>query len=316
MDQFKVVATFIQAASLGSFGKAAKQLGISQQQASKNIRQLETHLGVRLFNRTTRRVSLTEAGQLFFADSKEGMDKLALAFANTQGGNDEPKGTIRMTLPKALAGKLIVPLIAEFRVLYPGISIETVVDDHLTDLVEQRIDVGIRAGTIADGRLVARKLVPIQHIVCAAPSYLALHGTPKQIDDLANFDCTAFRHPNTGKIMPWEFMLDGHLSYRDIPYAFASNDVEAECEAVVSGIGIGQLSSFSAVPYILEKKLIPLFPETITERFALYLYYLSREHQPRRVRLFIDFLSKRLKSNEQLYLSPATLAKLGRRKRQ
>jgi DNA-binding transcriptional LysR family regulator len=314
MDQFKVVATFIQAASLGSFGKAAKQLGISQQQASKNIRQLETHLGVRLFNRTTRQVSLTDAGQLFLADSKEGMDKLAQAFANTQSGNDEAKGTIRMTLPKALAAKVVVPLIAEFRLLYPGISIETLVDDHLTDLVENRIDVGIRAGTIADGRLVARKLVPIQLIVCAAPSYLALHGTPLQIDELANFDCTAYRHLNTGKIVPWEFMLDGQLAYRDVPYAFASNDVEAECEAVVSGMGIGQLASFSAVPYILEKKLIPLFPDLITERFGLYLYYLSREHQPKRVRLFIDFLSKRLKGNEQLYLSPATLAKFGNKR--
>lgn len=310
MDQFKAIATFIQAASLESFGKAAKKLGVTQQQVSKSIRQLEEELGVRLFNRTTRRVSLTEAGLAFYADSREGMEKLAVALANIKSGNDEASGVVRMTLPKAFAAGIVIPLLVEFRRLYPGITVETVIDDGLTDLIEQRIDIGLRAGTLQDGRLVARKLLPIQHIVCAAPAYLASHGIPKDIDDLANFDCTAFRHINTGKILPWEFVHDSQLTYRDLPHVFATNDVEAECAAIVNGMGIGQLASFTAVPLILENKLVPLFPETITERFAIYLYFLSREHQPRRVRVLIDFLTRHLKGNERFFISPARHAEL------
>lgn len=310
MDQFKAIATFIQAASLGSFGRAAKKLGVTQQQVSKSIRQLEEHLGARLFNRTTRQISLTEAGFAFYAEASEGMEKLTLAFSNIRSGNEVASGTVRMTLPKALAARIVIPLLAKFRRLYPDITVETIIDDESTDLIEQRIDIGLRAGALQDGRLVALKLIPIQHIVCAAPSFLAEHGIPNDINDLANFDCTAFRHIKTGKILPWEFMLDEHLTCRDQPYVFATNDVEAECEAVVNGIGIGQLASFTAVPLILESRLVPLFPETITERFALYLYFLSREHQPKRVRLLIDFLAGHIRGNERFFISPAAHAEL------
>lgn len=307
MDQYKALATFVQAATLGSFGKAAVKLGITQQQASKNIRQLEEFLGARLFNRTTRSVSLTDEGQRFFAEVGDGMSRLEQAVADVQSGADEAQGVVRMTTPKALAQSVVVPLLAEFRQLNPRITIELIVDDEMTDLVAQRIDAGIRAGTLRDGRLVARKLVPIQHIVCAAPAYLEKHGMPRDIESLAQFDCTAFRHVNTGKIWPWEFMIDGHLTYRDMPSAFLANDVEAECAAVLSGLGIGQLASFSAVPHILENRLVPLFLETMTERFWLYLYYPGRRHLSRRVRLLLDFLSERLKNNPKLFLSPSEL---------
>lgn len=316
MDQYKALSTFIQAATLGSFGRAAVKLGITQQQASKNIKQLEAFLGARLFNRTTRSISLTDEGQRFLLGAREGLAQLENAVADIRSGADDPVGTIRMTTPKALAQAIIVPLLAEFMQAHPGIGIELIVDDEMTDLVEQRIDVGIRAGTVRDGRLIARKLVPIQHIICAAPAYLDRHGVPPDIDALAKHACTSFRHVNTGKVWPWEFMIDGHLTYRDMPGVFLANDVEAECAAVLGGLGIGQLASFSAVPHILDQRLVPLFLEHMTERFALYLYYPARKHLPARVRLLLSYLTERLKDNPRLFLMPEDQSRLiaGQRK--
>jgi DNA-binding transcriptional LysR family regulator len=307
VDQFKAVAAFVHAARLGSFGKAAIELGITQQQVSKSIRQLEEHVKVRLFNRTTRRVALTDDGKRFFKDADAGLSRLQQAFTGARAGSDEPSGDVRITAPHAVAKTLLVPLLVAFRQLHPRIVVELLVDDHMTDMVAERIDLGFRAGTIQDGRLIARKLFPIQHLVCAAPAFLETHGAPQSIEDLARFSCTGFRHVNSGKVMPWEFMRGAQLIYRDLPAAFLTNDVETEIEAVLQGLGIGQLASFTAVPHINAGRLIPLLLEAMTERYALYLYYPSREHMPSRIRLLLDFLTKKLKSNEQFYLSASAI---------
>jgi DNA-binding transcriptional LysR family regulator len=302
MDQFKAVDAFVRAAKLGSFGKAAIGLGVTQQQASKSIRQLENHLGVRLFNRTTRSVSLTQDGERFFADAEAGLSRLAQAFEAAKTGTDTASGHVRITAPYALANHMLVPLLIEFRHMHSGIVVELLVDDHITDLVAQRIDLGIRAGTVQDGRLIARKLVPIQHIVCATPEFLAQYGTPKNIGDLHRFSCTSFRHIASGKVVPWEFMSGGQLQFMDMPSAFITNDVDSELSAVLQGLGIGQLASFAAAPHIRAGRLKTLFLESMTQRYALYLYYASREHLPLRVRLLRDFLAERLVNNETLYL--------------
>lgn len=310
MDQLKAVEAFVNAAKLGSFGKAAIELGVTQQQVSKSIRQLEDFLGVRLFNRTTRSVSLTQDGERFLADAAAGLSQLAKAFAEAKAGNEMASGAVRITAPYSLADHLLVGLLVEFRTLHPSIVVELLVDDHITDLVAQRIDLGIRAGTVQDGRLIARKLVPIQHIVCATPEFLRLNGNPKNIRDLHRFSCTAFRHVGSGKIVPWEFMSGDQLQFIDMPNVFVTNDVNAELNAVLQSVGIGQLASFTAVPRILSGQLKPLFLEAMTERYALYLYYGSREHLPLRVRLLRDFLIEKLEGNQQLYLQrPVSKAK-------
>jgi DNA-binding transcriptional LysR family regulator len=303
MDHFKAVDAFVRAAKLGSFGKAAIEMGVTQQQASKSIRQLEDHLGVRLFNRTTRSVSLTQDGERFFTDADAGLRRLALAFAMAKAGIDEASGNVRITAPYSLAKNLLVSLLVEFRLKHPRIVVELLVDDHIIDLVTQRIDLGLRAGTVQDGRLIARKLVPIQHIVCASPEFLAIHGEPQKLGDLQRFSCTAFRHISSGKVVPWEFMSDDQVTYMDIPGAFITNDVDSETSAVLQGLGIGQLASFTAVPHIRAGRLKPLFLDAMTQRYALYLYYTSREYLPLRVRLLRDFLTEKLKDNDELYLA-------------
>jgi DNA-binding transcriptional LysR family regulator len=240
------------------------------------------------------------------------LGKLEQAFTNARAGHDDAAGTVRMTAPQAVVRPLLMPLMLAFRQAHPGIIVELLVDDHMTDLVAQRIDVGIRVGTIQDGRLVARKLVPIQHVVCVAPSFMEIHGVPKTIDDLARFDCTAFRHVNSGKLMPWEFIQNGQFTYRDVAGAFVTNDVEAECEAVVRGLAIGQLASFSAVPHIRADRLVPLFLDSMTERFAMYIYYPSRERVPARARLLINFLTDKLRDNPELFLDAASIAQMSR----
>jgi DNA-binding transcriptional LysR family regulator len=147
-------------------------------------------------------------------------------------------------------------------------------------------------------------------ITCASPAYLAEHGWPQTPEDLVHHACTGFRHPNTGRLLPWEFHIDGELVLRDVPLAMYTNDAEAEIEAVLAGIGIGQVDSVSASAHLRAGRLVPLFGNLVSQRHAAYLYYPQRNDMPRRVRLFIDFLVERFRGSQAYHFEKAELGAL------
>lgn len=294
MDRLRVIATFVRAAELGSFQQAAVAQGITPQAVSKAVRQLEHELGVRLFHRTTRKSSLTDDGRRFFEAVKPALDDVLGAWSRARRSAQDEEGLVRITAPGSVGRRVLVPLLVEFRRLYPKVQVDMLLDEHFTDIVAERIDVGLRCGSAPDAQLVVRTLFPIQVITCAAPSYLAEHGRPATLDDLARHACTGYRQPNTGRLLPWEFLIDGELVLRDVPLAICTNDAEAEMVAVVAGFGIGQIDSISAAPLLRAGRLVPLFAATASQRHAAYLYYPQRADMPRRVRRFIDFLIERL----------------------
>ncbi|MDR5758528.1 LysR family transcriptional regulator [Caballeronia sp. LZ035] len=304
MNEVRAISIFVRTATLGNLRRAAVDQGISPQAASHAVMQLEKSLGVRLFHRTTRKLSLTEEGQRLLQSVEPALAVLSTALADARRAKEEIAGPLRVSAPKALS-RALWPSVLEFATLYPDVQLDVRFDDHFTDLVEERADVGLRGGSPPAGGAIARRLVPIQLIVCASPAYIERHGAPRTVDELAAHRCTGYRRANTGKQAPWEFMMGDEIVYREIAASLCANDVDAEADTVLAGLAIGQLGSFSAVPAIRDGRLVPLLTKHVTQREAIYIHYRRRTEQPLRVRTFIDFMIGRLADNRDFYLTAA-----------
>ncbi|NRR31256.1 LysR family transcriptional regulator [Oxalobacteraceae bacterium] len=290
MDKARVTTLFIAVVRAGSFSAAAAEAGLTPQAVSKAVRQLEQYLGVRLFHRTTRSLSLTEEGSRLHELAHPGLRLLDDALDQVQSSRQDLEGLIRVAAPTSFGNVKLVPLVRDFQELYPGIRFDLLLDDHYTDLVEARIDVGFRAGSAPERNLVARKLGDVHLFICAAPRYIERHGAPRSLAELAQHRCTGFRHPNTGRMMPWELHVDGGTVYQDLPVVTSFNTVEGELEAVRAGMGIGQLVAYMIEDDLASGALVHLLPQLATSNMAVYLYYPQRTQMPLRVRHFIDFV--------------------------
>lgn len=302
MDELRAVTTFIKVAELGSFHRAATHQGTTPQAVSKNIRRLEEHLGVRLFHRTTRKSSLTEEGERLLVSVREGLDTLVGALARAKSAARDDEGLIRINAGGATARKVLLPVLAEFGRLHPGVSFDLVLEDRITDVVAERIDVGFKAGNAPTAQVVSRRLFPVQLIVCATPAYLAEHGSPANLDELSLHRCVGYRQPGTPRPMPWEFQVNGETVYHAMSYAVCCSDPEAEMEAVLLGMGVGQIDSINASAPIREGRLVPLLVKHTSDRMGLHLFYAQRADMPSRVRKFIDFVAERLRGGQGFYI--------------
>lgn len=306
-NELRAIAVFTQAAERGSLRQAAVSQGITPQAASQALTQLETHLGVRLFHRTTRRLSLTEEGERFLGAAAPGFQALQRALHGARQGRDAIAGPLRIAAPRSIMLPVLWPVIEAFCARHPDIEPDVQLDDRIGDWVQDRVDVGFRAGSPPAEGVIARHLLPLQLVVCAAPGYIARHGAPQSIDELARHRCSGFRHPSTGKVMPWEFAVGGEIVARDVASVVVTNDVELEANAVVAGQCIGQLVGVTAAPLVRAGRLVPLLTAHVTGHLGLYLYYGSRVAQPARVRAFIDLMTEQLDASRWV-LSPQELA--------
>jgi DNA-binding transcriptional LysR family regulator len=307
-NELRAIATFVKAAELGSLRQAALAQAITPQAASQALAQLESHLGTRLFHRTTRRLSLTEEGRVFLHDAQPGLATLQRALHGAQRGREEIAGPLRIVGPRSTMLQVLWPVLDEYARRYPRVTPDVRLEDRIGNWVEDRVDVGFRAGSPPDDGVVARRLLPLQLVVCATPGYVARHGAPASIDDLARHRCSGFRAAGTGKVMPWEFRVGADIVARPVAAEFATNDVDLEARAVLSGEFVGQLIGVTAAPLVRSGQLVPLLAEHVTDHLALYVYYGSRVAQPARVRAFIDLAIERLADNPALFLQPHELA--------
>jgi DNA-binding transcriptional LysR family regulator len=313
MDRLHAIETFLKAIDLGSFNRTASAQGTTPQAVSKAVRQLERELGVQLFRRSTRKSSLTEEGRRFADKVRPGIDTINSAWQDALRAVTEEQGTIRLTASPSLGRLFLLPLIGAFRQVYPGVMVELLSDDRYTDLIDSDIDIGFRSGFPPDAQLVVRELFRIQMIICASPKYLAEHGAPLRREDLDGHQLTGARHPNTGRISPWEFQQAGELRFGDLPAGFTSNDTEAETHAVVAGLGVGQLDSISASHHLRSGALVPLMLDQVNERYGVYMYYAQRTEIPSRVRKFIDFVMANTGDAAACRLTETELKNLHRR---
>jgi DNA-binding transcriptional LysR family regulator len=314
-NELRAISTFVKAAELGSLRQAAVAQAITPQAASQALSQLESHLGVRLFHRTTRKLSLTEEGSRFLEAAQPGLSTLQRALHGARRGREEIAGPLRIAAPRATMLSVMWPVLEEFCRLHPKGEPDVQLDDRIGNWVEDRVDIGFRAGSAPEGGVISRKLLPLQLIACASPAYIARFGAPKNIEDLARHRCSGFRHPMTGKLMPWEFKVGEEVVATAVPFSFCTNDIDLELHAVLAGEAIGQLLGTIAAPLIRAGLLVPLLAEHVADHLALYVYYGSRVSQPARVRAFIDLAVERVANNAHFFLLPNELVPVAAKRR-
>ncbi|MFS2007249.1 LysR substrate-binding domain-containing protein [Duganella sp. CT11-25] len=307
INELRSISTFVKTAELGSLRKAADAQGLSPQAASQALAQLERHLDVRLFHRTTRVMSLTDEGQRFFEEAQPALLSLQRAVQNVRHAKEEIAGPLRIVGPRTTFQPIIWKLLEEFCALYPRIQPDVQLEDKLGNWVEDRVDVGFRLGPSPHEGVVARRLFPLQLVVCATPAYVERHGAPDTPAALASHRCTAFRHPATGKVAAWHLKLDN--AFVDIPVApyICTNDEVLELQAVLSGQCIGQLAGVTAGPYIRSGQLVPLLTDYMSDIASYFVYFGSRTSLPVRARAFIDLAVSRLLDSPDYVLSPEEL---------
>ena len=307
INELRAIFNFAKAAEMGSLRQAATAQGITPQASSQLLGQLESHLGVRLFHRTTRSLSLTEEGRQFLASAQPGLATLQQAIQGARRGGEAMAGPLRIVAPRSILLEVVWPVITEFCRRHPQVEPDVQLDDRIGNWVEDRVDVGFRSGYPPEGGVVARRLLSLQLIVCASPAYIARHGAPTCIADLAQHRCSGFRHAATGKPMPWEFQVGDDIVARDILPAFCTNDIEVEARAVLGGHAVGQLVGTTAAPLVRSGHLVPLLPQHVAQHLGLYVYYGNRKALPERVRAFIDLAVEMLANNPAYALTPQEL---------
>lgn len=292
MDRLTGLIAFSRAASLGSYTAAARALSISPSAVSKSIQRLEQRLGVKLFARTTRSLTLTPEGRALHDRAirlLRDAEEIELAAATMRG---EPSGTIKLAAPVPIALHILAPKLALFRERYPNVTVDLRVSDSISDLIEEGIDVAIRVGNPEDSRLIARRLAPNRAGAFASPAYLAKRGAPRRIEDLEGHDCVNIRHFNSGQMLRWPFRV-GNRTVEILPTAgVVVDNSDAVTAAVAGGAGIGLSPTYVAAPYVARGELVPVLTEYWAERHSITaLWSESRRGNPN-VKAFVAFLQE------------------------
>ncbi|RKP50730.1 LysR family transcriptional regulator [Trinickia fusca] len=288
------LVAFASVARHESFTRAAAESGVSASALSQTIRGLETRLHVRLFNRTTRRVALTEAGARFLDEIRPALAQLELAFDTLDEARDEPAGTLRINLPRPACELLVMPYLAEFTRTYPRIALELTLDDGLADLVGDRFDAGIRIGELVARDMVAIPLSGALRIaVAGSPAYFARYPKPLVPDDLVRHDCLRYRFSTGGGIYRWEFSRPGESgSVFDVETrgTLVTNDLRTMVLAAEEGVGLLHAFEDNVRQQLADGRLVRVLDDWCPMFEGFFLYTASRKQMPPKLRVFIDFL--------------------------
>ena len=293
MDRLTGLTAFVRTADLGSFVAAGRVLGLSASAVGKAVAKLESQLGVRLFQRSTRSLRLTDEGRLFHERCRRIFDDLDDAQAALAHTLETPRGRLRVSMP-IVSYHLLLPVLPDFMALYPEIELDLDFNDRIVDLVEEGVDVAIRSGELPDSRLMARVLRPFQQLLCASPAYLERHGVPTCIADLDRHLGIRFRYPNSGKLQDWPLTLPAGSPDVRARTVITCNNMEALRGATVSGLGIGCMPDFIAREPLASGALRTVLDQHIDGPAHFNLIWPSSRHLSPKVRVFVDFISERL----------------------
>ena len=290
MDRITAARVFIETVERGNATAAAETLDMSRAMASRYIASIENWSGTRLLHRTTRRLSLTSAGERVLELCKE-MVRIADAVSEVAADAATPRGRLRVTAPTILADALLFPLLAEFAREYPRIKVDVLISDRPVDLVQDRIDVAIRIANNLDPSLIGKRLGTCHSQLYAAPSYLRACGRPVSVDDLSAHRCLTYTNLGGAE---WT-LQDGHNQV-SIPVAgsFETNDTVALRRAAITGMGIATLPRFAVDQDVRDGRLETVLSEWQPETLGIHALYVSRRHLPMAARVLIDFLDQRI----------------------
>jgi DNA-binding transcriptional LysR family regulator len=292
MDRLATMRTFVRVVESGGFAAAAAKLDISAALASRHVMDLEEHLGTRLLNRTTRRVSLTPAGSAYYDRCRRVLADIDEADRSVASENREPRGILRVNAPTVFGARHLPKLIRDFESAYADVTIDLTLDDRFVDPVEEGADVLVRIGTLHDSSLVARKLCPIRMVTAASPDYLARHGTPRTPAELAGHNCLEYSYARSGT--EWVLGTGSAKTSVTVSGTLRSNNGEALCRAAVEGLGIVLQPSFICGEAISAGQLVPILCAWEPAPLQAYAMYLSRRFVSAKIRTFVTFLTERL----------------------
>ena len=276
----------------GSFAAAGDVLNMSQSGVSRSIARLEARLGIRLLERTTRSVSLTDEGRRFYEQVVPLLSGLEEAAASAAQGTTTVRGRLRVNLDPYFSRLILGPRLGAFLESYPQLRLELITTDRLGDLVADGFDLAVRFGHPRSSTLIARKLLDTRMVTIAAPAYLARHGHPKDPRELEkdHHVCIQFRDPETGRSFPWEFHKRRKKLVLETSGSLTVNDAGTLYSVCLAGHGMAQVMDLGVGPMIADGRLVDVFPDWPDERFPLYALHPSRHHLPAKTRAFLDFI--------------------------
>ena len=299
MDKLRSLEIFLATCDSGSFSAAAKNCGSDPSTVSKAISRLEAQLGLTLFQRSTRQLNITVAGKQYADTVRKMMQDLSTCEEELKQSNDEPSGTLRISAAVCYGHLYLRPLLREFCERYPAIKLELEINDLHVDIIDRNIDIALRTGFVKDSRLVARKLSPMDFLVCASPDYLQANGTPRIASDFTEHSWIGFRIKETQQLQPI-FLPDESGQY--IPFELTRQHITDDGEAMAylcsDGLGFAQLPHFLAEKGVKDGSLVSLFPYFRPPQpdNGVFAIYPKREFLPAKVRVFIDFMIEHLKA--------------------
>lgn len=311
MELLQAMQAFARVAELGSFTRAADELALSRAMVSTHVRRLEQHFGVKLLNRTTRKVAVTPAGADYVGHCRRVFAELAEAQETLRRGREQPTGRLRIDVPGSFGRHILLPALPEFLARYPGIDVELRFNERVVDLVKERVDLAVRGGKITDPNLVARPVAGSRWIFCASPAYLARSGRPQSVADLTRHSLVGSIAADTAQPRPWLFP-DGVRAPEELKFGVMINEMEAVMLAAANGAGIAQTLDLMAARALMQGELQIVLPDCTLPGPELSVVHTPAAQRLARVRVFSDFLrglihevSRRARSATGLAADPA-----------
>ena len=289
MDTIDGMKTVVAVFETGSFTAASTRMGLSKALVSKYVAEVEASLGVRLFNRSTRRLAITEAGRAYYQQVLPLLDELAALADSMSGEQGSAKGLLRVSVPIAFGEMSLTPLVPKFLAQNPGLSLDLQLTDNMIDMLEEGIDVVIRIGSVDESNLVVRELNTFPLILCASPAYLKQHGSPQSAQALLEHNCIVDSNFRIGKQWPMR-SANGKREVVNIRSNVSVNSPRAVKELAIASGGIGMIPKFIVVDALLDGSLVEVLPGQNILEFGMYALYPHRRYLAKKVRCFIDFL--------------------------
>lgn len=297
VDRLDAMSILIAAVDAGSFSAASRKLGVPLPTVSRKIADLEAHLNARLLVRSTRKLSLTDAGAAYLAASKSILEQVDDAERAASGEYVTPKGDLAIAAPIVFGRLHVLPVVSDFLAAFPDINVQMMLSDRNADLIDDRIDLAVRIGMLPDSSMVAARVGSVRRVVCGSPRFFATHGTPKTPDDLAEFPCVTFGTVATGA--SWMFASRSRRPGRSVPIhaRLIVNTAEAAIDAAIAGRGLTQVLSYQVARAVKDGKLKTILKEFELEPLPIHVIHPGQTRPPLKLRSFLEFAVPRLRTS-------------------
>ncbi|GBG03454.1 LysR family transcriptional regulator [Azospira sp. I13] len=292
MDKFQAMRVYMAVVDARSFSRAADNLNLPRATVTTTVQGLENFLKVRLLNRTTRSVSLTPDGAAYYERCARILGELEEMEAAFRDVAQRPQGRLRIDVPTTIGRRVLVPRLCDFRNRYPDIELVIGMSDRPVDLVQEAVDCVIRGGELLDSSLVARRIGSLSFMTCAAPAYLERYGTPRSLGDLEHHQAVHYFSNRTGRIIDWDYVIDGSVTHFKVKGSVAVNDAEAYMALALQGFGLVQAARFMALPHLERQELIEVLPQWRPAKLPLSVLYPQNRHLSPKVRAFSDWAAE------------------------